>query len=87
MVGAEITFEKGSPEIFKLLLTAFEIKNPKCEYCGEKVDEYSIGGFMPNFRKKCKEPIVLCRSPLCMCEYINDEEEYREERDKNEKEM
>ena len=56
----------------ELMRTALNIKEEEliCYYCKEKV----IGkkyGIMPSNNDK---PIIICDSPLCMCEYLQEHE-------------
>jgi hypothetical protein len=41
----------------------------KCVYCQEEISKKELGGIMPD---KNGLPIFLCRSTLCMFEYMED---------------
>jgi len=62
----EIEFIKIDKKMWNLLLKVFDIPNPICKFCGEKIKD--IGSIMPN--PNGDEPIILCKSPLCISEYF-----------------
>jgi hypothetical protein len=58
---------KEMDEVLKL----FDIKQRKfkCPYCQEEFTKKKLGGIMPD---KNGLPMFLCKSPLCMFEYMED---------------
>lgn len=74
-------FEKlGKPER-RLLLRALDIDsdNLKCQYCSEKTT-YDVCGIMPPIGTKMLATIVCYGSPLCIIEYLQDLEDFKEKK-------
>ena len=62
----------------KLLLKALDLSldNMQCYYCEEKVD-YKTCGIMPAIAHG-ETARIICDSPLCVCEYLEDLENSKE---------
>jgi len=71
----DIEFMKLNPEQRKVLLIALDIdiNNLKCKYCNEELDYKNCGIMSP--LKKGELAVIICSSPLCVSEYLNDFEE------------
>ena len=69
-----LKFSKLEPEQMKLLLTAFDfdLDDLKCKYCGVKTT-YDKCAIMPPLNNG-KKHVILCDSPVCMCDYLDDDE-------------
>ena len=68
----DIKFESLGQKGRKILLTAlkFDLDNLECYYCKEKVT-YKNCGIMPAVTNHL-DATIICSSPLCVSEYLNE---------------